>query len=128
MKKSCTAIGIFLFVIMVALTTFTVSPALSEDKGNLLFSVESNSVWILNKATKKIIFMRFVAPSEVWKSNTAAIPAEFNVEHCKIKAVGRVGDFAFLIDQSKGLVTFFEAQKDHTVKSYIVVPVNEDLK
>lgn len=128
MKKSCAVIGVFLFVIMAAMTTVNVSPAFSGDDGNLLFSTESNSVWVLNKAKKKLIYMRFVKPDEVWKSNPVPIPAEFNVEHCKIKAVGRVGDFVFLIDQSKGLVTFYQAKGDHTVDGYLVVPVNEDLK
>jgi hypothetical protein len=125
MKKSCAVIIVFLFVITAAMATVNVSPAFSGDDGNLLFSTESNSVWILNKAKKKLIYMRFVKPDEVWKSNPVPIPAEFKVEHCSIKAVGRVGDYVFLIDHSQGLVTFFQAQKDHTVDGYIVAPVNE---
>jgi hypothetical protein len=128
MKKSCAVIGVAMLVIMISMGAIFVSPAFSEDDGNLLFSTESNSIWVLNKATKKLIFMRFVKPDEVWKSNTVTIPAEFNIEHCKIKTVGRIGDYVFLIDQSQGLVTFFQAQSDHTVNGYIVVKVNEDLK
>jgi hypothetical protein len=128
MKKSCAVIGAFLFVIMVTMTTVNVSPAFSEGDGTLLFSTESNSIWVLNKMTKKLIFMRFIKPDEVWKSNTITIPADFNVENCRIKAVGSRGSYVFLIDQSQGLVTFFQAQKDHTINGYIVVPVSEDLK
>jgi hypothetical protein len=128
MKKSCAVIGVFLFVIMVTMTTVNVSPAFSGNDGNLLFSTESNSIWILDKAKKKLIYMRFVKPNEVWKSNPVPIPAEFNVEHCTIKALGRIGDYVFLIDKSQGLVTFFQVKSDHTVDGYIVVPVNEALK
>ncbi|MBN2516525.1 MAG: hypothetical protein JXC33_10900 [Deltaproteobacteria bacterium] len=128
MKKSCAVIGVVMLVIMVGMGAIFVSPAFSGDDGNLLFSTESNSIWVLNKATKKLIYMRFVKPDEVWKSNPVPIPAEFNVEHCKINAVGRIGDYVFLIDKSQGLVTFFQAQSNHTVDGYIVVPVNEALK
>ena len=117
-----------MLVIMVSMGAIFVSPAFSGDDGKLLFSTESNSIWVLNKAKKKIIYMRFIKPDEVWKSNPVPIPDEFNVDSCKIKAVGRVGDFVFLIDQSQGLVTFFQAQSDHTVDGYIVVPVNEAFK
>ncbi|MBT8490477.1 MAG: hypothetical protein KJN62_05475 [Deltaproteobacteria bacterium] len=128
MKKSCAVIGVAMLVIMISMSAIFVSPAFSADDGNLLFSAESNSIWVLNKAKKKLIYMRFIKPDEVWKSNPVPIPAEFNVEKCKITAVGRIGDFVFLIDQSQGLVTFFQAQKDHTVDGYIVVPVNEAFK
>jgi len=102
--------------------------AFAEDEGNFIFSAQSNSIWVLNTSTKKLIFVQFKKPDNIWKSNQITVPIDFNLNKCVLKAVGSRGSFAFLCDRSSGMTTFYEVKKDHSIEAYIVVNVGEDLK
>ena len=128
MKRLCVLIGIFVLFIMFVTGINSLSPAFAEDNDNLLFSAESNSIWVLDKTTRKLIYIKFTKPDTVWKTNTVTVPPNFNLDKTKMKAVGGRGTSVFLYDKSKGLITLYQAIKDHSIRGYLVVPAIEDLK
>ena len=102
--------------------------AFAESESDFLFSAQSNSIWTLKKSTRKLIFMKFEKHNITWKSNTIIVPPEFSLNESELRSVGARGTAVFLCDKSSGLITFFSVQKDHSIESYIVVSVDEDLK
>lgn len=115
-----------LFVLL-ALTALAPLPAAAGDGGDFISSAVSNNIWILKKSTRTLIFMQFSEPAKLWKSNPVIVPPDFNLEACTLTAVGTRGTSVFLQDRASGLVTFYEAKKDHTVVPYLVVDVNESI-
>ena len=95
---------------------------------NFLFSAVSNSAWILDKNTGKLIFIQFQKPDEIWKSNIVIVPSEFNLDRCILKTVGGRGTSVFIHDPSTGMTTFYDVQKDQSVESYMVINISNDLK
>ena len=75
-----------------------------------------------------MIFLKFEKPDSVWKSNQITVPVNFNLDKCEIKAVGSRGGSVFLYDKSLGMITIYKVNKDHSVESYIVVNIEEDLR
>jgi len=104
-----------------------VSQPFAEDGIDLMFATESNSVWILDKATHRLVFLQYEGKN-VWKSNIAHVPAEFNLDKSEIKAVGMRGTSLFVCDGSQGLVVLFEVSKDRSVTTYPVISAREALK
>jgi len=127
-KKLCTMICLFTFLMMCLISIMSVSIASAESEDNFIFSAQSNSIWVLNKSTRKMIFLQFKEPDEIWKSNQVTIPVDFNLAKCVLKAVGSRGTCVFLYDKFSGMTTFYKAKKDHSVLKYIVVNIEEDLK
>ena len=128
MKRLCVLIGIFVLFTIFLTGIISLSPAFAEDNDNLLFAAESNSIWVLDKTTRKLIFIQFKKPDTVWKTKTVTVPSKFNLAKTKIKAVGSRGTSVFLYDKSQGFITFYQAIKDHSIKTFLVVSATEDLK
>ncbi len=128
MKKLCTMIGVFNFLMMCLISVMFVSIASAESEGNLIFSAQSNSIWALNKSTRKMIFIQFIKPDTIWKSNQVNVLTYFNLNKCVLKAVGGRGTSVFLYDKSSGMTTFYQVQKDHSVNEFVVINIGEDLK
>jgi hypothetical protein len=104
-----------------------ISQPFAEDGMDVMFATESNSVWILDKATRQLRYLQYMK-QDVWKSNIVNVPAEFNLEECEIKAVGKRGTCLFLCDKSQGLVVLFQVLKDQTVITYPVISARQELK
>jgi len=102
--------------------------AFAESEGHLIFSAESNSIWVLNTSTKKLIFVQFEELDKIWKSNQITVPMDFNLDKCVLKAVGARGTSVFLFDKSSGATTLYKVKSDHSVASFQVVNIKEYLK
>ena len=105
-----------------------INVAFAESESNLIFSAESNSIWVLNTSTKKLIFVQFEEPDKVWKSYQITVPIDFNLDKCVLKAVGARGTSVFLFDKSSGMTTFYKVKKDHSILAFQVVNIGGDLK
>ena len=128
MKKAYTLIILSELLMTFAIGMISADGASAENAGNLMFSAHSNSVWVINKSTRKMIFIRFLNEDDIWKSNDVSIQADFNLDKCTLRAVGARGASAFLCDTSSGLITIYQAQKDHTILKSKVVNVQTYLK
>lgn len=119
----------FALSILFAVVTFCmvgISQPFAEDGMDVMFATESNSVWILDKATHRLVFLQYEG-KDVWKSNVANVPAEFNLDESEITAVGMRGTSLFVCDRSQGLVVLFEVSKDHSVTTYPVISARQAL-
>lgn len=110
----------------VGIMVLTHTPALAED--NFLFSAESNNIWVLNKATKKMFFMQFQKEDTIWKSNMVTLPSDMNVDALKIKSVGSRGTSLMVVDRSSGKVTMYTVNDDRSVRKYVTVDSGAELK
>lgn len=117
-------VGVCVTVILMGVL---VNPASAGGGGNFILSAQSNSIWVLNKSSRKMMFMQ-IEEEEVWKSHTTTIPAGFDIDKCRLEAVGGRGTSVFLYDKSSGKVTLFKAMKDHTIHQFQVVDAGADLK
>jgi hypothetical protein len=118
--------------ILTVLTGLTIalipnSSAYAEGHDDYIFSPVSNSVWVIKKSTRQLIFIQFQKKDEIWKSNPVPVPASFNLEKCVLTSVGSRGTAAFLHDTTSGIVTLFDVQKDHSTDTYPIVNVHEAL-
>ena len=128
MKKFCTGIGVFALLMMCVISVIRVGTASAESGDNFIFSAQSNSIWVLNKSTKQMIFVQFQKEDKVWKSNQVTVPASFNLDKSVLKAVGGRGTSVFLYDKASGMTTLYRVNKDHSVAKYTVVDTGKDLK
>jgi hypothetical protein len=87
-----------------------------------------NNMWILNKATRKLIFIQFKADDKIWKSEPITIPKNFNVQSCILTYAGARGDHVFLLDQSSGMTTIFEAKSNHKVEKWLDFDAGKELQ
>ncbi|HET56900.1 MAG TPA: hypothetical protein ENN35_00475 [Deltaproteobacteria bacterium] len=122
MKKYILAI----FFVTGILCMVGVSQSFGEDGMDVMFATESNSVWILDKTTRNLMYFQYME-QDVWKSNITSVPAEFNLEECDINAVGKRGTCLFICDKSQGLVVLFQALKDRSVIMYPLISARQEL-
>ena len=127
MRKIIIMTGIWVILISAVIQTGS-NQAVWAEEGNFLFSSISNNIWALDKSTRQLILVNFEKSDEIWKSQPLIIPEGFNLNECKLKAVGVRGTAVFLADTSSGLVTFYDAQKNGTVMKFKVVNIKEELK
>lgn len=128
MKKLTGLIAAFTLLLLCLSSLNVINVAIAGSEGNLKFSAESNSIWVLNTSTKKLIFYQFEEPDKVWKSNQITVPMDFNLDKCVIKAVGVRGTSVFLFDKSSGMTTLYKVKNDHSIESYQLVNIGGDLK
>ena len=76
------------------------------------------NIWILNKETRKIMFVSFQEQDELWKSQVATIPSHYDLENCVLSAAGGRGKAVFLHDSLSGMTTMFLVDKNRTVVQY----------
>lgn len=128
MKKLIGLIAAFALLFLCLNSLNFINSAFAEGEGNLIFSAESNSIWVLNTSTKKMIFVQFEEPDKVWKSNQITVPMDFNLDQCVLKAVGARGTSVFLFDKSSGMTTLYKVKSDHSVVAFQNVNIGGDLK
>jgi hypothetical protein len=95
---------------------------------DFLFSGESNNVWVVNKATKKMVFVQFQKEETIWKSNLVTLPSDLNMDALKIQAVGSRGTSVIVSDKSSGRVTMYTVNDDRSVRKYVTVDIAAELK
>ena len=77
------------------------------------------NIWVLNKETRKMMFVSFQEADELWKSQVATIPAHFNLDKCVLSVAGGRGKAVFLHDSSSGMTTMFLVEKNRSVVQYM---------
>jgi len=82
----------------------------------------------LIKSTRKLMFLKYQDENKVWKSDQITVPADIDLNNSLLIATGREGTQVFLYDNSSGLITFYEAQKDRSIKKFVSVDLASDLK
>jgi hypothetical protein len=87
-----------------------------------------NNSWILNKTTRKLIFVQFKKKDKLWKSEVVSIPASYDLNHSVWIPAGVKVNSVFLHDQSSGMATLFTVKGDHSVEKYLDYNAGEDLK
>ena len=128
MKKILGLTAAFTLLLLCLSSLNFMTTAFAESEGNLIFSAESNSIWVLNTSTKKLIFVQFVEPDKVFKSNQMTVPTDFDLDKCVLKAVGARGTSVFLFDKSSGMTTLYKAKNDHSVAAFQTINIGADLK
>jgi hypothetical protein len=128
MRKLIGLIAAFTLLLMCFSSLNFMNTAFADDHGKLIFSAESNSIWVLNTSTKKLIFVQFEEPNKTWESTPITVPIEFNLDKCVLKAVGVRGTSVFLYDTSSGKITLYKVKGDHTIASFKMVDVSANLK
>ena len=77
------------------------------------------NIWVLNKETRKMMFVSFQEKDELWKSQVVIIPPDFDLDKCVLSAAGGRGKAVFLHDTSSGMTTMYLVENDHTVIQYM---------
>jgi hypothetical protein len=78
------------------------------------------NTWVLNKETRKMMFVSFQEQDELWKSELVIVPSDFNLDECVLSAAGGRGKAVFLLDTSSGMTTMFLVENNHKVVQYPV--------
>lgn len=67
-------ICLFSWIVSCVLLIASVSVVLGQSGENFVAAATGNSVWVLNKSTKKLMFVQFKKSDKVWKSIPHDIP------------------------------------------------------
>ena len=128
MKKRVLAIGVLLCFMLGFLSFLLVAPASAQSGEDYVVTAYGQNIWVLNKATRKIVFYQIEKKGDVWKSEPATVPASVNLEQCLFQSAGRRGAEVILLDKSTGVLTMYEVKSNHSVKKYQDIDVKMDLK
>jgi hypothetical protein len=96
-----------------------INPASAQYGEDVIVSFQSNSGWILNTATRKLMFFKYTDENVVWTTNPSPLPSNIDVSNCIFKAVGSRGTAVFLYDKTNHMVWFFEAHKSRSIRQYV---------
>ncbi len=112
-------ICLFSWIVSCVLLIASVSVVLGQSGENFVAAATGNSVWVLNKSTKKLMFVQFKKSDKVWKSIPLDIPTNYNAEECLLQSFGRRGTGLLLFDTSAGLASAYSIEGDHSIKKGI---------
>lgn len=118
MKKGVQIIGLFICILIYVVGLASINVAFGQSDKSYRFSADGNSVWVLNKATRKMMFVR-LEKKKTWKSTPFSVPASYNIEYCQFQVVGRRGQAVFLFDTFSGMAAVYRVKSDHSVEKYI---------
>jgi hypothetical protein len=107
-------------IVLVCFLIFVVGPSLSDTASaqvgdKFIVSLTSNSGWVINKATRKVMFFKYTRKATVWKSNLLILPADIDLDNCVLQSVG---DAAFLYDKSSDMIRFYKPLKDGSLMPF----------
>jgi len=74
------------------------------------------------------MFIQYKEKDEIWKSEQVTVPFNFNLDHCFMETVGSTGNYVFVCDQSSGLITFYQVNKDRSILQYVTVDLQAEFK
>ncbi len=119
MRRPYSTIGALIcFFVIVSCFGFT-GTGHAESGEKFLTAGSYINIWILNKETRKMMFVSFQEEDELWKSQVVTIPSHFNLDKCVLSAAGGRGKAVFLHDSSSGMKRMFLVKNDHTVVQYM---------
>jgi hypothetical protein len=128
MKKRVLAVGVLLCFMLGFLGVIFVSTASAQSGEDYAVTAYGQNIWVLNKATRKLIFYQIEKKGDVWKSEQVTVPAGVNLDQCLFQSAGRRGAEVILLDKSTGTLTMYEVKSNHSVKKYQDIDVRMDLK
>jgi hypothetical protein len=127
-KKIAVGVGSIICISVLVLSLTIVDVAWAQSEGNYIVSTSHSCVWALNKATRKLMFLKYQDENKVWKSDPITVPTDVDLNNTLLIATGREGTQVFLYDKASGFVTFYEVQKDRSIKKFVNVDLATDLK
>ena len=127
-KNFAVRVGSIICISVLVFSLTIVDIAWAQNEGNYIVSIRHSCVWALNKSTRKLMFLKYQDENQVWKSDQITVPTDVDVNNTLLIATGREGTQVFLYDKASGFVTFYEVQKDRSIKKYINVDLASDLK
>ena len=109
-----------LICFFLAMSSFGFSGTGYTDSGEKFLTAGSYiNMWVLNKETRKMMFVSFQEANTLWKSQVVTIPPQFDLDKCALSAAGGRGKAVFLHDSSSGMTTMFLVDKNHTVVQFM---------
>ncbi len=119
MKEVGKTFCLFSCVLTCVLLISLVSVVFAQNGNNFMASAAGGSLWVLNKSTRRLMFVQFTGKDKIWKSLPINIPSNYNVEECRLQSFGRRGVGLLLFDISSGLATAYAVQRDHSIEKGI---------
>ena len=102
-----------MLILVLVLSMGDIASAQVGDK--FIVSLKSNTGWIINKTTRKVMFFKYTRKATLWKSNLQILPADIDLDNCVLQSVG---DAAFLYDKSSGVIRFYQPLKDGSIMAF----------
>ena len=127
-KKCAVRVGSIICISVLVLSLTIVDFAWAQSEGNFIVAIRHSSMWAVNKSTRKLMFLKYQEENKVWKSDQITVPTDVDLNNTLLIATGREGTQVFMYDKASGFVTFYEVQKDRSIKKYINVDLASDLK
>jgi len=127
-KKCAVRVGSIVCISVFVLSLTIVDSAWAQSEGNFIVAIRHSSMWAVNKSTRKLMFLKYQEENKVWKSDQITVPTDVDLNNTLLIATGREGTQVFMYDKASGFVTFYEVQKDRSIKKYINVDLASDLK
>jgi hypothetical protein len=127
-KKFALRVGSIIFISVLVFSLTIVEVAWAKQGENFIISTRRSCVWALNKSTRKLMFLKYQDENKVWKSDQITVPSNIDLNNSLLIATGREGTQVFLYDNSSGLITFYEVEKDRSIKKFVSVDLAGDLK
>ena len=119
MRRPCPVIAAVI-CLFVAVSCFGFTGTGYTESGEKFLTAGSYiNIWVLNKETRKMMFVSFQEADTLWKSQVATIPAHYNLDKCVLSAAGGRGKAVFLHDSSSGMTTMFLVDKNRTVVQFM---------
>ena len=129
-KKFAVRVGSIICISVLVLSMTIVDVAWAQSEGNYIVATTNrhSCVWALNKSTRKLMFLKYQDENKVWKSDQITVPTDVDLNNTLLTATGREGTQVFLYDKASGFITFYEVQKDRSIKKFVNVDLANDLK
>ncbi len=127
-KKCAVWVGSIVCISAFVLSLTIVDVAWAKSEGNFIVAIKHSSMWAVNKSTRKLMFLKYQDENKVWKSDQITVPTDVDLNNTRLIATGREATQVFLYDKASGFVTFYEVQKDRSIKKYVNVDLASDLK
>lgn len=127
-RRTLITVNVLVCFVICALGLGLGSKASAQFGDKFIVSFQSNSGWVINKATRKLMFFQYTKKATVWKSNQQILPADVDLDNCVLQSVGSRGAAVFLYDKSAGVVRFFQVLKDGSFMPYPAVSLEMETK
>ena len=127
-ERFAVRVGSTIGILVLIFSLTMVEVAWAQQGSNYIISTRHSCVWALNKSTRKLMFLKYQDENKVWKSDQITVPTDIDLNSSLLIATGREGTQVFLYDNSSGLVTFYEVEKDRSIKKFVSVDLASDLK
>jgi hypothetical protein len=127
-KKCAVRVGSIICISVLVLSLTFVDFAWAQSEGNFIVAIKHSSMWAVNKSTRKLMFLKYQEENKVWKSDQITVPTDVDLNNTLLIATGREATQVFMYDKASGFVTFYEVQKDRSIKKFVNVDLANDLK